>query len=1236
MLIKNDIHSFSTSKVDYNPYEGFIGERKVSVANYLFSEKDHGSGYGHSKNFVELLMARGVEEHYKRSKRLTSFLKKRDLTFSKYTKSGPKIFTVPCTASIVSIPKSMFNDIEDASKVFVVSLRMVLQSIYGSEKLEDAPFVKYLPEDVKRIFIDAVESSPHYFKQLHHENMATYPFFDNVGLDLVLVEDFFKSVDKFPYILKSGNIDELPTLPFRILELNAGSPSGASNNMNIIEGIYNEDPKSLEMLGKMMPNDHFSTLFDTYKSLGESWTGNKDGVQIILPPGGASGAAPEIHQLAAYSGLIYAESSQLYSDNSGSIRLRTVGENDPIVTAIYSRINSDSALFDLEKDIFLRDAETGEPLYLKDSLLKDKDGENIEVKDENGALIPLESNYSIPNAIDAIVNKKLYLGGLNRILDNKIILAALTYYAPLFYQKELKGMNLNITGPKIIPPESLPPCMESVKEIEREKERWVIKSPNLSGGVGVHILQSMTEGQRNKVISEVKKEPESYAYQELVKIGRIPVSVNKNEEVRFANLAADLRMWTFYGGRDGELPKLTHNALVRYAPKERGPMSSIVNTSKGGGYAPFAIVDDINSSDSVTPEEFAKPKSLVSYKSELPVFVAAQFVQISRIIKTLKQTLKKDYSDAGNVLELFNRLKSQCREVISFLDPRSMEDIYSCIESLKRKVGQKAQKSYYEFLDNSLIKLVELTKKFENVLPEVFFVLLDDLRILDRELVSSFYGIEDRQHDLMILSKIKDSLISFDHNFTPIYNILLQCIEKNYPVFYLGNISKDKVLVSLGSIEDQFKKRIENESFSSEFSSLFDDSMELTSLEFSTLGLNDYSKYEKSIATCWEFSNKKLLTESNYVENVFKEAKASWKVIINESLKLNSKDKNDFLRKSRLDHFKQFPFLVEYQNLINKNGECSSKDFLKLLDVFPYAKYNLESFAKLKGKIVEDLFSEKLGPDKIAFLSKDKDLDGEMKNSAGKCFAKKRKSNGLFSDSDIYVWVAKDMDLATQVYTVGHELIHYYQVEKTINDEKSSLNDSSLKFASFLNNYGNFLGLSLEGAGSSSSDFVQGRLPLHGLMDHIDTEVPFIEKHLSAAKEGSTRWNSLLREHGGLYSCMMTNFPQGQVKALREVLPALENAKNIRFAKDIGLDVNIDEFSSALPIANESQLSRLSSTIEDTIYSSSPNWEGLRLIASNQYFGINFSRKNIISNSLILKPQPQVISLGSSYNQMQQ
>ena len=102
----------------YNPNLGFIGTVKVDVANYIFSSKRRRSPYKHSKALVKNLLTRDVSVHLKESQNLTKFIRKRDLTFQKSDANGNyKIFTVPCTTTIVPMQKSMFNTIEKRRKL---------------------------------------------------------------------------------------------------------------------------------------------------------------------------------------------------------------------------------------------------------------------------------------------------------------------------------------------------------------------------------------------------------------------------------------------------------------------------------------------------------------------------------------------------------------------------------------------------------------------------------------------------------------------------------------------------------------------------------------------------------------------------------------------------------------------------------------------------------------------------------------------------------------------------------------------------------------------------------------------------------------------------------------------------------------------------------------------------------------------------------------------------------------
>jgi len=1190
----------------YNPNLGFIGTVKVDVSNYIFSSKRKRAPYVHSRALVKNLLSREVSVHLKESKNLTKFIRKRDLTFQKSDANGNyKIFTVPCTTTIVPLQKSMFNTIEKAAQSLIVSLRCVIQDIYGSKSIKDSGFVKSLPNEIRNIFIQAIVESPNYFPQLHHPNMKKYPFFDNVGLDLVLVEDYLEQSKNFEDLLKAKKVDKLPALPFRILELNAGAPSGASNNMNVLEGHYEQNPEVLESLGKIMPNDHFKVLAETYKSLGEDWTGIADGIQVILPPGGMNGAAPEIHNLAAYSGLVYADPVQLFQDEKGFIRLRTINGSNPIVTAIYSRINADSALFDIEKGIILKDPDTNEPIYLRDSLKLGKEGEAPLVLDVNGKPIPLQSDYSVPGLLDAILTKKIYMGGLNRILDNKIILAALTTYAPKYFAPKLKELGLLSQSPKIIPPETLPPKKESVKIIEQNPEEWVIKAPNLSD----------------------------------------------KEGTRFANLAADIRLWVFYGGGQKALPKMTHNALVRYAPEEKGPMSSIVNTSKGGGYAPFVVVDDIGVKESVSASEFIKTKNPVPLKTHLPMFVAAQLIQVSRLACEIYHHLKNGTADSYVLLGLSLSLKTQCREVLSFLNPRSIEPIYKIIDLLEAKQAKTEIAQYYETINDNQIKLVPKLEKLEanKKLTQVFRQKMDELLVLDMDLVYQNYTEENRVHDRKILKDLR--IIAREKSvenknllkeYSNIIQVLKTSIEASFPRENIQGKSALNLIKLIEIFMKTVKERLQNSEKAIEFAKLFSLSVKHPEMKFETFGLSKESLAKSSgflTASQREFATGELLVESDYIPEQIKIAREDWLKIEAQSKKVIAKNRKEFLNKARTIHFEKYPFL-DRMNKIMHSKRVGIKDIIELLPAMPYAKFNLEQFARKQGLSLEEIFTNELKPNRISILTTKQIREYHLsaQDHAGECFAKKRKSHGLFSDSDIFIWVRKELDPLTQIYTAGHEIIHYHQIESTTKREAKALSDGAIAQAYFLNFYGNFLGISAASLEGLSVDISVERQPLYGLADKI---VPYffssliteIRKGINGNKE---TYEKVLKKYGSLFGYMMPNSNQVKVKALQEIMPALENAKNIRFAKEIGLDISWDEARSALPSANEQQLKTYGPQILKVIKKAKPDFEALTTIGNHQFYGVSFARKEDLSKSITLRPILSTISLGNSYNQTQQ
>jgi uncharacterized circularly permuted ATP-grasp superfamily protein len=1246
----------------YLPHLGYIGNQELKVPNYLFTSKpslgtDSAiAGYAHCRELVELVLSRPVEEQHRRNQALTNFLRKREMTFSKLTKSGEyRIFNVPCTTTPLPLPKSLFDTLERSAQVLVASLRLVLQDIYGSQNARKSAFVQSLPENERASFINAIEKSPQYFPQLHDPVMRQYPFFDVVGLDLVLTEDLGDANARGPRLVASE-------LPFRLLEINAGSPSGASNNLHILEGLKQYDPEVLGKLGRVMPNDHFDVLGTTYKSLGESWTGVRDGVQIILPPGGESGAAPEIHQLATYSGMIYADPGQLYRDSAGSIRLRTVSGDDPVVTAIYSRINSDSALFDLSRNLLLRDAETGKPLYLTDPLSSAKKPKAL--KNARGEHIPLESNYTVPGAIEAIHDRKIYVGGLNRVLDNKIILDALCKHAPQFFKQELQklGLDPDVTLP-VSPPETLPSVASSIPVIEASPEDWVIKSPNLSGGKGVYILKTLSQAERKEIIAKAKASPKDYAYQKLVRIGRIPIAKPDSQGRKgargfhFANIAADIRMWAFYGAGapDSEtsrtgLPRLTHNGLIRTAPVEKGALSSIVNTSKGGGYAPMVVVDDIGHPGSVAIETLTQKRQPAPATSDLPHFVGAQLVQVAQIVGEMREQLRNGAQSQPETLDLYSLcmgLKKQCREILSFLHPSNMESLNEMIETLERGIKKTAIRAFFERRAKLRVKAATALSKLEGSLQAPFFDKLDGMRALnaiDEEI--NHLSETDRAHDRALLAELKKLALgvrTWPAEQARLFAALGSLIELRFPAKPLSAAACHSLQFKLETFCLLASEHLAARRGGRAFADLFAKSGRPRELKYDILFADapraQASKDERAlIATEEELRTGFLLADTALVAEELRAARADWLA----TLEANPGMPGKALETARRTHFAKHPVVAEYQRLIDEPGPTTAQSILEMLEIMPYAKYNVLQFARTQGVSPRDLFVGKLTDRRVALLSREQRADSKLsvEGFAGECFAQKRRVHGMFSDSDICLWTARELSSFIQAYTVGHELIHFHQIRVMMEREQRALKAGPLEVARFLAYYGCFLGLASGTIEASTADTLLDRKPMFGYAD-LQGYVKggnhgWVSDLKHALREGSESWNRAVSELGAVAGYSTDISVQVKVKAIREVIPALENAKNIAFAEDLGLKLPLDKIRSVLPAANARQRALHAPAIERQLRSAKLDWETLRLVACHQYAGVRFPRRPNAEENLALRSPLTAISLCGSYNQTQQ
>lgn len=1221
-------------KVGYKPNLGYIGQKRVTTSNYLFTtEHETVVSHRHAKGLLETFLKRSPEEHYIKSELLTEFIRKRGLTFSKKLENGEsRIFTVPVTSSIVPLAKSTFNELEQNAQSLVMSLRWILQSIYGAEKPEDSDFVQSLPDGVREIFLRTVRSSSQYFEQLHHPIMKDYPFFEIVGLDLVLVDEYVRENEK----LYANTTDA--ELPFKLLELNAGSPSGASNNSSVLEGLLEVDPEFARIKERVLPNDHFDVLRATFDSIGRVWTGESGGLSVILPPGGANGAAPEIHQLAAYSGMPYIDASMLYIDEEENLRLRTLSGENPRVTSIYSRVNADAALYDPKRGIFMRDADSGEALYQEDTLASENEDEKVHLLDKNGDPIPLESIYAIPSAIELILKRKLYIGGLNRVLDNKLILSTLTHYGPRFYAKRLALMGLKTEHFRLTPPETLEPEAESIDVIKANPDDWVVKAPDLSGGSGVHILLTLPENKKKAVIKEAAENPTEWAYQKLVKIARIPVAVREDGRVRFSNLAADIRMWCFWGAGDAfPKPRLTHNGLVRFAPKEKGPLSSIVNTSKGGGYAPLLVIDDTDSPDSCTVLELTATKTAPTQATSTPIFIGAQIYQISRMVQKALHCLGEESTKPAYMLELGVQLKNQLNEVLSYLSPKNMEPLSAYISILEKKSSLRKSKKIQEKHVAARVKLMEYVIEHEAEFSEHFFDQLRKLHCLKDDFALDSHASEYAHQDRARLS----SMIENEHGSKLVLEVarlakqLTRCHMDERP---LSEAMRGELRSCLEAFAEMALDRL-SRSEDRDLAHLFT----LTNLErpdrmeqiCSPLLPQFAAGVTPPIATMWELQNKRSLLDSSFISPEIREAHSAWHRVKSQVRRLGTnltkQERAHLLERKRAEHFRRFPFLAEMQELINRPSGRSVEDLWKVLPALPYAKYNIEHYLKMKGLTPEQLFTNRLSHGRVAFLDREQlEKSGLNPYYAGECFAQKREEHGLFSNSDILTWISQDSSPFIQAYTLGHELVHFHQIEELMKKEILAMNRGSLDFAEFLNFYGNFLGSAVSSVEKLDQNALYKKTVFYGLADLVALKSPakLVKKVLKAYREGDQKFEKTLRHAGALLSWMVPTQATLQVKAVREAIPCLENAKNIRFAKDLGLVISLDETKSALPSANPLELKRNRKLIERASMSGGAALPVLHLIANHQFFGVRCE--------LDIRAGFSAVYLSDSYNSAQQ
>ncbi len=396
-------------------------------------------------DIVSHILERKPEDQAKLDAELREELGKREMSFSvknKATGRYDKIFKVPVRGMPITMSQGYYNKLVHSTAPIMRSIRELSQNIFSNKELTPTSLgIEALPAREQQQVVDIIKNSIYYEKELVHPNMKDYPFFSVVGFDAAL-----------------GKIDEVLG---KFFEFNSGTPSGLSNNIQMLEVIRLKQPELYEKLRTYLKKDTtFDILRETMEDNALAWTGNKEGISVVIGPGIYNGAHPDVASIAHFSNMPLVRANDLYTDKAGHVRLNTQsdGKNDPIVTGIYGRVEESFFLQDSKKGIAWKipDLEDNPALGKKWGVkldagvayqfMYDTKGEKIGVfKDSKGKPMLAEawdtigSDPTRPNAArgsfaDAIKNKQLYFSGLGgRVVDDKRLFEyASKYLAPKY------------------------------------------------------------------------------------------------------------------------------------------------------------------------------------------------------------------------------------------------------------------------------------------------------------------------------------------------------------------------------------------------------------------------------------------------------------------------------------------------------------------------------------------------------------------------------------------------------------------------------------------------------------------------------------------------------------------------------------------------------------------------------------------------------------------------------------
>ncbi len=510
------------------------------------------------------------------------------LNGNSFKKSDPQtgqkvLFTPAIHGNIVPMPRKQFEGLVDSTAPIMNILRKILQGFYGNELPSAVDLgIGALPVERQQEILRLLNESIYFEPKLKNPIFRNYPF--------LLIARFDAAVSDY------GKGDPI------FYEYNSGTPSGLSNQSQIIELLSNVDRDTfLSIRDRLLPDETFSILRLAIEDSALHWTGIENGISVVVGPGQYNAAHPDISYIAQYMGLPLVGLSDLYQDQHGYIRLNQgQGAFHPIVSGIYNRMEESYLLQSNENEIPFRSpyfnnnhkyaAEFGVKLepYIGYDYQYGQDGSVVGISlDEFGqaklqSLVePLGKDPMRPNSqgsiYSALIQKKIYVSNLGgRVVDDKRLFEIISLQA--------RGIDVNSARPpRTLSIDDYPRFYES-----QHLENFVVKEPNKSGGDGVYLLVHLDQQERSALLKEVKARPHQFIIQEFADLAVLttPEVADQGRPI-YGSRVVDWGIFVIQDPR-GRVFAGPNSLLLRVAQEGH----SSTNTSQGGEYGIGVVFDD--------------------------------------------------------------------------------------------------------------------------------------------------------------------------------------------------------------------------------------------------------------------------------------------------------------------------------------------------------------------------------------------------------------------------------------------------------------------------------------------------------------------------------------------------------------------------------------------------------------------------------------------------------------------